>query len=123
MVLMDDDPGVQMRAKLSRSKDILAGLVRRDFDSMSRAAKELKRISAATDWPDANDAKFQFLSIEFQKQCDQLDALAKELSYEGVQFTFQNLTMTCIRCHDHVRDTVQAAEVLHEGDTRLFRGH
>ncbi len=67
MVLIDDDPGVQMRAKLSRSKDILAGLVRRDFDSMSRAAKELKRISAATDWPYANDAKFQSSEYRISK--------------------------------------------------------
>ncbi len=120
-VLISDDSGVQMRAKLSRSKDILAGLVRRDFDSISRAAKELKRISAATDWPYARDARFRKLNTEFQHQCDQLDALAVKLNYDGVQFTFQNMTVSCIACHDHVRDAKRDAEVGKEGETRLLR--
>jgi hypothetical protein len=104
MVLIDDDPSVQMRGKLTRSKEILAGLVRRDFASISRAATELKRISAATDWPRAEDAEFKHLSADFQRQCDQLDSLARELNFDGVQVTFQSLTLTCIRCHDHLRD-------------------
>ena len=120
-VLISDDPGVSMRGKLARSKDILEGLVNRDFDSISRAATELKRISAATDWPYAKETKFQELNAEFQQLCDQLDALAIKLNYEGVQFTFQHLTMSCIGCHDHVRDAMRGAEINHEGDTRLQR--
>jgi hypothetical protein len=120
-VLINDDPGLQMTAKLIRSTNILEGLVRRDFDAVSRAAQELKRISAATNWP--YDNSFHVLNVEFQQQCDQLDSLARTENYEGIQHTFQNMTMTCIRCHDHVRDTLQSREVPPDGSTRLLRPH
>ena len=38
-VLIDDDSGVQMRAKLDRSKQVLEGLVRQDFAAIARAAR------------------------------------------------------------------------------------
>ena len=119
-VLIDDDAGVQMRAKLNRSKQILEGIVRRDFDAVSRAAGELKRIGDATDWPLEGDATFDRYQTEFAIQCEELDQLAKDANPQGVQFTFLVMTATCIRCHDHVRDALGPKRSGRDGDTRLF---
>jgi hypothetical protein len=119
-VLIDDDSGVQMRGKLNRSKQILEGLVRGDFDAISRAARELKRISEATEWPLQGDHVFEAYSSDFTKQCDELDKLAHDLNHAGVQFTFLSMTATCIRCHDHVRDSSQVDKARPNGAVRLF---
>ena len=119
-VLINDHPAVQMREKLQRSKQILDGLIRQDFDSVSRAARELKRIGEATDWPLENDRRFERYTAEFATQCDELDSLAKEMNSQGIQFTFLSMTATCIRCHDHVRDSHRAGSKGRNGDVRLF---
>jgi Tfp pilus assembly protein PilN len=119
-VLIDDDSGVQMRAKLDRSKQVLEGLVRQDFAAIARAARELKRISEATNWPLQDDHVFEAHRSDFSKQCDELDKLARDLNHEGVQFTFLSMTATCIRCHDHVRDSGQTDRRRSNGAVRLF---
>ena len=119
-VLIHDDPGLQMRAKLDRSKKIFEAVIRQDFDSVSCAARELKRIAAATDWPLESDTEFERYRAQFEVQCDDLDRLAKGNSSNGIQITFLAMTETCIRCHDHVRDAKSAAQKARSGDVRLF---
>ncbi len=103
-VLIHDHAGFQMRAKLTRSKEILEALLRRDFDSVSRAARELKRISEATKWPRRGDQQYERYNDQFRQQCSQLDSLANELNHEGVEFVYLNMISTCVGCHDHIRD-------------------
>ncbi len=119
-MLIHDDSGLQMRAKLQRSKQILEGLVRQDFEAISRAVRELKRISVATEWSFDNDRRFEKYSSDFAKQCDELDLLARKRNRAGVEFTFLSMTATCIRCHDYVRDSQQSDQRQGEGATRLF---
>lgn len=123
-VLIDDEPGVMMRSKLTRSKEVLEALLRNDFTSISRAAREMKRISEAAEWPRHRDAVYERFSAEFRRQCNQLESLAQDLNHEGVKFTYLNMTTTCINCHDYVRDSRRIAELRParpEGDVRLRR--
>ena len=119
-VLIHDDPSLQMRAKLDRSKQVLDSVIRQDFDSISRAARELKRIASATDWPMEGDSEFERYRAMFSAQCDDLDRLAKGVNSHGIQMTFLAMTETCIRCHDHIRDTRSADQAARTGDVRLF---
>ena len=119
-VLVDEDPGFMMRSKLTRSKDVLEALLRNDFRSISRAAREMKRISEAAEWPRRRDAVYERFSAEFRRQCNQLESLALDLNHEGVKFTYLNMTTTCINCHDYVRDSRRVAELPADGDVRLM---
>ena len=119
-VLIQDDPSLQMRAKLDRSKTILEAVIQQDFDSVSCVARELKRIAGATDWPMEGDTKFERYRAQFEMQCDDLDRLAKGSNSNGIQITFLAMTETCIRCHDHVRDAKSAAQKARTGEVRLF---
>ncbi len=74
---------VLMQAKLSSSKKVLEGLLRRDYDSIARAAREMKRISKATEWPRQRDEVYEHFSVEFQRQCNQLESQADALNHEG----------------------------------------
>jgi len=109
---------VLMQAKLSSSKKLLEGLLRRDFDSISAAARELKRISKATEWPRQRDDVYEHFAEEFQRQCNQLETQADRLNHEGIKFTYLGLTSTCISCHDYIRDSRRVAEMTHPRDVR-----
>lgn len=109
---------VLMQAKLSSSKKLLEALLRRDFDSISRAARELKRISKATEWPRQRDEVYEHFAEEFQRQCNQLENQANQLNHDGIQFTYLSLTSTCIRCHDYIRDARRVAELPHPRNVR-----
>lgn len=117
MVLVDDDPGVMMRAKLTKLKTVLDGLLRKDFASISRAARELKRISEVTQELHPRNDVYERIGTDFRRQCIQLHALASERDYEGVKSTYQKMTTTCIKCHEYVRDPRRLAN-LRSGDAR-----
>lgn len=112
------EPMVLMQAKLSSSKKVLEGLLRRDYDSIAKAAREMKRISKATEWPRQRDEVYEHFSVEFQRQCNQLEAQADELNHEGAKFTYLQLTTTCIQCHDYIRDSRRVAELSHPRNVR-----
>lgn len=119
-VLIDDDPGVQMRAKLDRSKQILESMLQHDFNAVSRAARELKHIAGATDWPMQKDPEFTRYLAMFKAQSDDLNRLADGMNLLGIQTTYLAMTETCIRCHDHLRDARPADRAAQTGDVRLF---
>jgi hypothetical protein len=109
---------VLMEAKLSSSKKVLEGLLRRDFDAIARAAREMKRISKATAWPRPSDEVYTHFSNEFQRQCNQLESHADQLNHEAAQFTFLHLTTTCISCHEYIRDSRRVAGLEGPGHVR-----
>ncbi|MCA9034703.1 MAG: hypothetical protein KDA91_06210 [Planctomycetaceae bacterium] len=97
-----------MHAKLSHSHQILDGLVNHDFDSVELAAGDLKKMSL--DPPDGwkrNDADgevYEHFRMEFMRQAAQLERAAREKNLSGAAWYQQNLTATCIECHNYIRD-------------------
>ena len=115
---VDSEPMILMQAKLSSSKKVLEGLLRRDYDSIAKAAREMKRISKATEWPRERDKVFEHFSTEFQRQCNQLESQADSLNHEGAKFTYLQMTSTCIQCHDYIRGSRRVAELDHPRNVR-----
>lgn len=113
-------PGSLMRSKLTSSKKVLEGLLRKDFHAIALGAREMKRISEAAEWPRARDDVYEHYSVEFRRQCNQLETLAKQLNHEGVKFTYLSLTSTCIHCHDYVRDQLRVADSMRRSDVQLI---
>ena len=113
-------PSALMRSKLVSSQNVLEGLLRKDFDAVARGAREMKRISEAAEWPRARDAVYEHFGIEFRRQCNQLESLAKQGNHEGVTFLYLQMTTTCVQCHDYVRDSLRIAERNDRGEVRLI---
>lgn len=113
-----DESEVLMHAKLTSSKKVLEGLLRRDFDTIARAAREMKRISKETAWPRPQDDVYSHFSTEFQRQCNQLESHANQLNHDAAQFTFLHMTTTCIQCHEYIRDSRRMAGLKHPSNVR-----
>jgi len=97
---------ILMRAKLAASQQTLEGLMSGDFDLVGRGARQLHDIE---DWHTAKqDAVYEHYSAEFRRLSEKLIRLANDKNADGVFFTYQHLTSTCVTCHEYVRDVAQA---------------
>ncbi len=117
-----EETEVLMRAKLSSSQKVLEGLLAEDFTLVAQGAKEMVHISEAAEWPRARDEVYEHYSTELRRQCIKLEDLAKKTNHEGAAFTYMQVTMTCINCHDYVRDSLRISDEPN-GGVQLIPAH
>ncbi len=97
-----------MRQKLDFSKEVLEGLALEQYDTITKAAKALKKLSEAAEWevptiPNATD--YVMLTSEFQRHADELVKQAKDKNVDGATIAYFKLTSTCVQCHKYIRNT------------------
>lgn len=109
-VIRTEDTQVMMQAKLVHSQKVLEGLVTQDFKSIEKAAAALSKISLtpAPDLRKAGDKSdeqvYEHFRMEFARLAGQLEGHARREELEATAYVQQNLTATCIACHDYIRD-------------------
>jgi hypothetical protein len=99
-----------MQAKLAHSQKVLEGLVTHDFKAIEKAAAALSMISL-TPPPDlkkagdeSDEQVYEHFRMEFARLAGQLEGQARRKQLAGTAYVQQNLTATCIACHDYIRD-------------------
>jgi len=101
----ESDPKDLMSLKLKYSQQILAGLVRGDFETIATSAGDLNRLSQQPQWDRfQGDPVYSHFTVEFQRIAQRLAGHAKAENLEAAAYTAQLLTSNCIACHQHVRD-------------------
>ncbi len=105
-----EDTQVMMQAKLVHTQKVLEGLVTQDFRSIEKAAAALSKISLRPppDFEKAGDKSdeqvYEHFRMEFARLAGQLEGHARREELEATAYVQQNLTATCIACHDYIRD-------------------
>jgi hypothetical protein len=100
-----------MARKVSGSNRVLNGLVIADFDMLLRSARDLRDVSEQPGWGVTEvDPAYRHFHLEFQRLSLKLIRMSESRNIEGAAYTFQNLTATCIACHQHVRDVVKVGD-------------
>ncbi len=98
-----------MQAKLTQSQRILEGLVISDFDQVQMASKKLMLNSLKSPQKaigdEVDDKVYDHFATEFLRLSSKLGTMAEERNLEGATLTYQQLTATCIACHEHLRDS------------------
>lgn len=97
-----------MRKKLESSNKILEGLCTNDMTLVTRGAGDLIEMSRAEGWRASNDMLYLHHSREFQRSVQTLIDKANKKSVDGAALAWVDVTMSCIRCHEWVRDTMLA---------------
>jgi hypothetical protein len=104
------DTRVTMQTKLTQSQRVMEGLVRRDFKMVKHAAGVLKDISLtpppslAAAGDESDDAIYEHFRMEFARLAGKLELHAEREEPEATAYVQQNLTATCIACHEYIRD-------------------
>jgi hypothetical protein len=97
-----------MAEKLKSSQALLEGLALSDFKKLQDNAEDLLRISATEEWVAIKTPKYTVLSDEFRRAAEKIIQKSKAKNLDGAALGYVELTMTCVRCHEYVRDLKEA---------------
>ena len=98
-----------MQRKLEAAQKLLEGIALNDSAKIGKQADELLRISKEAEWKVLKTPQYEVYSNEFRRQADTLIQNAKDKNLDGAALTYVELTLTCVRCHKHVREIRQVS--------------
>lgn len=97
-----------MQKKLENFTQIMEGLVRHDCSNTAEAASRLKLLGLTLPkgWQKSDEDVeiYQHFRTEFMRQAARLEEEARAERLAGAAYFQQQLTATCIACHDYIRD-------------------
>jgi hypothetical protein len=102
-----DEVGRLMRKKLESSQKVLEGVAVNDFDKIADNAEALIALSKEAQWKAVSTPQYELYSNDFRRTADALSKHAKEKNLDAATLDYVELTLTCVRCHKHVRDARQ----------------
>jgi hypothetical protein len=93
-----------MKRKLEAAQKILEGLALANFDSIVTNAETLIFISRQASFRVLPTPEYELHSNEFRRIAGELANKAREKNLDGATLQYMDLTLTCVKCHKHVRD-------------------
>ncbi|MDA0660813.1 MAG: hypothetical protein O2931_09015 [Planctomycetota bacterium] len=94
-----------MERKLVSAQRVLEGLATEDFDLMRIEASRLHLYSEEAGWQVLQTEEYRRLSNDFRNAAQRIQTSAKEGNLDGASLGYIKLTMTCLECHRHVRQS------------------
>jgi hypothetical protein len=93
-----------MRRKLTHAQNILEGLALGDFKKIQTGADELAVLRQKAEWMAIKTNDYQLFTNEFQQNIESLQKAAKAKNIDAATLAYVDMTLTCVRCHSHVRE-------------------
>jgi hypothetical protein len=93
-----------MQEKLKSSQKILEGIALADYDKITRSCEELIQLTTTEDWYVIKTPKYEMHSNEFRRTAEVIIQKAKNKNLDGVTLAYFEMTMSCVRCHQYVRE-------------------
>ena|SRR5271166_1392255 len=109
-----------MRKKLEHSQKVLEGIVLNNFSKIQANAEELIDISKHAGWKVHKSPRYEVYSNEFRRIAETLVEKAKEKNIDGATLAYMEMTMTCVKCHKHVRE-VRMTRLSRPRDSELLQ--
>lgn len=93
-----------MQAKLKASQKVLEGIATDNPELIAKGAETLMRISKEAEWKILKTPKYEIFSNDFRRNAESLIQNAKDKNLDGATLAYVDLTMSCVKCHKHVRE-------------------
>jgi hypothetical protein len=93
-----------MASKLKNSQRLLEGLALADFGKISRSAEELVQLSKTAEWMVLKTPRYEVHSKEFRRAAETVLRKARAKNLDGAALAYFDMTMSCLRCHQYVRE-------------------
>lgn len=90
--------------KLKAAHVLLEALARDDYEAMVKSSEELIRVSKATEWTAYKTHEYELQTNKFRSAAETLVRKAKAKNTDGATLAYMDLTMACVRCHQHCRE-------------------
>jgi hypothetical protein len=93
-----------MQQKLKHAQKVLEGITMKDFKKISKSADELLFLTKEEEWKVLRTPDYENYSNEFRRNVQGLMKNAKDENLDGCALSYVELTLTCVKCHKHVRE-------------------
>jgi hypothetical protein len=97
-----------MVEKLKNAKILLEGIALADFDRIARSSEELLHLTNLEEWQVIKTPRYELFSNEFRRAAEAIMKKAKARNIDGVTLSYFEMTMSCVRCHQYVREVRDA---------------
>ena len=94
----------RMKRKLASSQKVLEGIAVGDFKLIDKHAEELLLIAKEAGWKVLKTLAYELYSNDFRRHAETLMKNAKDKNLDAAALTYVELTLTCVKCHKHVRE-------------------
>jgi hypothetical protein len=98
-----DEPSVWMKKKLEYSQGILEGLSAGDFDQIAKNAESMQTLNNVERFVRGRTPRYRTQLELFQDANEELLRAANADNLEGVTLAFNQLTISCVKCHKELR--------------------
>ncbi|MEZ6089347.1 MAG: hypothetical protein R3C05_15215 [Pirellulaceae bacterium] len=92
-----------MEKKLDYSQAVLRGLASSDFESIRKNALQLQLLNKVEGFIRRRNADYRHHVQTFERITGELARQAERKNIEGVTLAFNQLTISCVHCHESLR--------------------
>ena len=107
--------------KLRHSQSLLHGIAVSDFNKITNSAEELINLSKREEWLAHKTPRYEVHSNDFVRAAETVIAKSKAKNLDGVVLAYMDLTMSCVRCHQYLREMRETRGPSLNGPTFLAR--
>ncbi len=94
-----------MLLKLRSAQAILEGIALSDYAKIQAAADRMIQISNAADFINAYQGKEYLFHVELMRRpSEDISKKSKDKNIDGVMVAYNELTLSCLKCHQAMRD-------------------
>jgi hypothetical protein len=94
--------------KLKNAKLLLEGLALADFKKIERSAEELIQLSKTAEWLVLRTPRYEVHSNDFRRAAEAVAQKARAKNIDGVALAYVEMTLSCVKCHQYVREVRDA---------------
>ncbi|MGB7329228.1 MAG: hypothetical protein WBD31_30380 [Rubripirellula sp.] len=93
-----------MQKKLGYSSEILKGLALGDFDLVESSARHLRVLNRIEGFVRSRNPDYRTNINLFERSTNEVIRQAKAENIEGVTLAYHQMTLSCVRCHQTLRE-------------------
>jgi hypothetical protein len=98
------DVSALMRKKLQHSQLVLEGIAVNDYDKIAKNAEGLIAVGKEAGWKVLKTPEYEVYSNDLRRSAESLIRNAKAKNTDGAALAYVDMTLTCVKCHKHVRE-------------------
>lgn len=100
-----------MQKKLKSAHLVLDGVVMADFKKVANGGDELIQLAKSETWQLIRSPLYETHSANFIRATEKLVKKAQEKNMDGMALAYVDMTLSCVRCHEYVREHRRDARI------------
>jgi hypothetical protein len=99
-----DDAAALMQKKLTHAQKLLEGVALADFAVIDQHAADLAALSKQLQFKVLKTPQYELHANEFRRALEDIQKGVRHKNLDAATLGYMDLTMSCVRCHKHVRE-------------------